>query len=930
MHPITKKTRSHFKAFFLLALVGFQLFNGFAQTTVPTGNVYGTWKKTGSPYKINGIITIPKDSTLKIEAGVKVEFQGAYLFHVYGSLQAIGKVADTVTFTAANKANGWQGIHLHKEKTGTDSNLFDWCKFEYAKFFKYVSVFSDNGKQHGALFADSVSKLRISNSLFQFNTSNGGSGINIRNSSVIITNCRFLGNLSTDERSSGFNGAGASAIGANQSTISLNKVEFIKNTGKTPNNPNDSATGMSGSPVAIADTKASIDNCTFMYNYSTVASALVLSQSSPYSTAISNCKFISNYSTGYPCFRLNADLGSTPKCTVTNCVFNNNRKGAIFGVGNTYGTNIDNTQYGTVTFDRLFCLNSNGYISVSIENPNINKMLLVNSDSVGFFSSNISSKGKIINSIIANNSSGINIINGSSVHIVNSIIANNGGTFKVGGSSRGGINMAYGSNYSLINSILQNNKSNNQMQNISGHNGSLTIPVLRNSVIQGGLDSAKVLFGSTGKITATSQFNLINDTFAFVKPPKGVGPGFWDSTVDFHPIQTCSKTFIGLNAGDNVINSSVPSINLNGTTDLAGSPRIKCGTVDIGPYELDGAKNSVSIYTEPLDQKICPKTTANIAPETCGASLAYQWQNSSNGTSFSNISGATSATYTHTFKDSQYYRLIISQNECNKKDTSRIVKIGFKPGSTIAIAQQPKDTQACANSMFNLNAGIIGANNTYAWQKSSNGTLFSSIPSATTLPYPQKIQDTSWYRLIISNSLCTNNKDTTRAAKINKLPLPKPALGPDQTIANGGSATLTPGTFNSYNWYKGATTANYTVDKSNLDTGKNTVWVEVSNSYGCKAKDTVIINLRPVNGVKNALQAGIKLYPNPATEVLHISVPNQQTFSYSLVGMVNGQATKTQKATGSTQINLKDLAAGIYVVKIEVEQTIYTAQIIKK
>lgn len=45
-----------------------------AQTTVPAGNVSGTWTKAGSPYKIQGEIIVPKGSTLTIQPGTVVEF----------------------------------------------------------------------------------------------------------------------------------------------------------------------------------------------------------------------------------------------------------------------------------------------------------------------------------------------------------------------------------------------------------------------------------------------------------------------------------------------------------------------------------------------------------------------------------------------------------------------------------------------------------------------------------------------------------------------------------------------------------------------------------------------------------------------------------------------------------------------------------------
>lgn len=887
-----------------------------AQTTISAGNVFGTWKKSGSPYKITGQIIVPKDSLLKIESGVTVEFQGSYRMHVYGSLQAIGKISDTVTFTPANKTTGWLGIHFHKNSTNfKDSSLFKWCKLEYGLNFK--EPFGP-----GLIRLDTITNIGFNKCLFQFNKAINGVGIYCSYSDFYIYSSMFYSNMATSNLSSTQN-ANGSAIGAAYCNLKISNCIFENNKSKLPLQVLDSVDGKSIGCLYIANCKIQLINNLFAGNSASRGTiALHIFDGTSFMN-YENCIFKKNYIVNS--YFIESQFSTEPmELNFKNCYAESN---IIGNLNSNSGFISHSFPKSTVNISNFFVIYNSQTFLQTYAGQVSNSKLFGNTTGISCFKGNL----KLFNTIISNNQLGAIANSGGKLMVVNSIIANNGSPTYKANTDVGGLqanSSSSASNYSVFNSIIQNNYNGKELYNLTGSRGGNVILNLKNSIIQGGKDSAKYLFGS-GTISVTNYSNVQTDTVAFVKPPKGVGIAFADTSCDFHVIQTCSKTFAGLNAGLNTVTDGYSVLNLSTVTDLAGNPRIKCVTVDIGPYELDGAKNAVSVYSEPLDQKICPKTTASIAPETCGANLSYQWQNSSNGTSFSNISGATSATYTHSLKDSQYYRLIISQNECNKKDTSRIVKIGFKPGSTIAIAQQPKDTQACANSLFNLNAGIVGVNNTYAWQKSSNGTLFSSIPSATTLPYPQKIQDTSWYRLIISNSLCTNNKDTTRAAKINKLPLPKPTLGPDQTIANGSSATLTPGTFSSYNWYKGATTANYTVDKSNLDTGKNTVWVEVSNSYGCKAKDTVIINLRPVNGVKNALQAGIKLYPNPATEVLNIELSNNDVFIYELYAP-NRKIIKYGVGNGNTLLNLKNIASGIYMLHITHNGNTYQSLFVKK
>jgi hypothetical protein len=58
------------------------------QTPVPAGDIFGIGGLAGSPYLIEGNITVPDDSTPVIEPGVRVEFQGSYTMFVQGRILA--------------------------------------------------------------------------------------------------------------------------------------------------------------------------------------------------------------------------------------------------------------------------------------------------------------------------------------------------------------------------------------------------------------------------------------------------------------------------------------------------------------------------------------------------------------------------------------------------------------------------------------------------------------------------------------------------------------------------------------------------------------------------------------------------------------------------------------------------------------------------
>lgn len=111
-----------------------------SQTTIPAGDISGNWLTNGSPYLIEGEITIPDGETLTIDPGVIVEFQGHYKLNVQGQILAIGTELDSIRFTVADTTGyynyshiGWHGIRFDNTPATNDSSKFNYCHFEYAK-----------------------------------------------------------------------------------------------------------------------------------------------------------------------------------------------------------------------------------------------------------------------------------------------------------------------------------------------------------------------------------------------------------------------------------------------------------------------------------------------------------------------------------------------------------------------------------------------------------------------------------------------------------------------------------------------------------------------------------------------------------------------------------------------------------------------------
>ena len=83
----------------IIFILAFLPFWAAAQTHIPGGSVSGIWSIYGSPFLIDGDITVDSGKTLIIKPGVRVEFQGHYGLYVLGTIKAIGTPDSMITFT---------------------------------------------------------------------------------------------------------------------------------------------------------------------------------------------------------------------------------------------------------------------------------------------------------------------------------------------------------------------------------------------------------------------------------------------------------------------------------------------------------------------------------------------------------------------------------------------------------------------------------------------------------------------------------------------------------------------------------------------------------------------------------------------------------------------------------------------------------------
>ena len=170
----------------------------FSQTPIPAGTISGTWEYQGSPYLINGDVTVPNGSSLVIKPGVTVEMQGWYKIGIEGKLNATGTkdsliyftIADTTGFSLTDTtAGGWHGIRFENINSYDTSILVN-CKLEYGKSIDSSSFFKDAC----VLYSDNLFYLIMENCIISNNFSLKGSALFLDHTTSSITGSKFYNN----------------------------------------------------------------------------------------------------------------------------------------------------------------------------------------------------------------------------------------------------------------------------------------------------------------------------------------------------------------------------------------------------------------------------------------------------------------------------------------------------------------------------------------------------------------------------------------------------------------------------------------------------------------------------------------------------------------------------------------------------------------
>jgi hypothetical protein len=361
----------------------------------------------------------------------------------------------------------------------------------------------------------------------------------------------------------------------------------------------------------------------------------------------------------------------------------------------------------------------------------------------------------------------------------------------------------------------------------------------------------------------------------------------------------------------------------------------QCGNT-ISNAAILNVQAATSISNNPVSQTLCVGSNATFTVTGAGSALTYQWQSSPDGVSYTNIAGATSASYTAnnitTALNNTRYRVIVS-GTCPPAATSSAATLTVI--APVTVTNNPANVTICETG--NLSLSVAGTSTQaiiYQWQVSTNGgTSFTNVVDNSTysgaatntlnITNVAANMNAYRYRALLSSSTCTSGTPSVPAVlTVNARPTVTLA-STSTSILPGQTATITASILPSatgfnIEWYRngvvipGATGTTYTVDVTKLGDYKVRI---VNTTTGCNNESAVL-----TIGAQASTRFFIYPVPNAGQFTVSYFNGNGNSTNWKLtVHGANGatiyQSTRTVAGPYTLMnVNLNSAASGVYLV----------------
>jgi hypothetical protein len=315
---------------------------------------------------------------------------------------------------------------------------------------------------------------------------------------------------------------------------------------------------------------------------------------------------------------------------------------------------------------------------------------------------------------------------------------------------------------------------------------------------------------------------------------------------------------------------------------------------------------------------ICQGTNTELSlSNTYDEEITYQWQSSANGTTFTNIAGATASTYNTNQAGTTYYRAIITCPTGNLSTTTD----GIQIITTIVDAPTVASSQTFCDSA--TVEDLTAEEEDVLWYASA--TAEEAIDPSAAVTEGE----------VVYAGITFNGCESTRVAVTVHITVTPPPTGEatqtltqvddlefftieDIEVEASGEVT----------WYANMEDALAGENALDDDTViENGTYYAVNTANSCSSTPFAV-TVEIVLGVTDFDAKAFSYYPNPVSGVLNIGYSKNIT-GVEVYNLVGQKVFAQQVNSTNVQIDLQALAAGSYLVKVTTDTAATTFKVLK-